>query len=303
MTDIAPRPALTGNMRGVMWMLASAFCFTIMAASIKWLALRDYSESQMLFFRTAAGVILLAPIMIRGGRSVWETKRPWAMARRCIGSAFGVMLGFYAFANMPLATAQSLSFARSLFVVLLAMLLLHETVGPLRRAAVAVGFLGVIVMLRPTDFRLDMPALASLASAMLLAYTIVTVKDLSRDHSTLSLVVYMNAATTLIALPFAFFGWRNPTWPDAAVFALLSVAGVFAQTFFTRGLAAGEASLMALMDYVRLPLAALAGLIVFHEMLDAWTIAGAAIVIGSTIFITLREAELERKRAPPPTPG
>ena len=78
---------------------------------------------------------------------------------------------------------------------------------------------------------------------------------------------------------------------------------MLAQTCFTRGLAAGEASLMTLMDYVRLPLAALAGLIVFHELLDIWTIAGAAIVIGSTIFITVREAYLERKRAPPPTPG
>lgn len=299
----AARPALSANMRGALWMLASAAFFTIMVTCIKWLALRDYGESQMLFFRTAAGVVLLAPAMIGGGRAVWETRRPWAMARRCIGSAIGVMLAFYAFGNMPLATAQSLSFARSLFVVLLAMLLLGETVGPWRRGAVAIGFLGVIVMLRPTDLRLDLPALASLASAMLLAYTIVTVKDLSRDHSTLALVVYMNAATTLIALPFAFFGWRNPTPSDAAVFALLAVSGVFAQTCFTRGLAAGEASLMALMDYVRLPLAALAGLIVFHELLDIWTIAGAAIVIGATIFITVREAMLEKQRPPPPTPG
>jgi drug/metabolite transporter (DMT)-like permease len=299
----AARPALSANMQGVMWMLASAACFTIMAACIKWLAIRDYSENQMLFFRMAAGVILLAPAMISGGRSVWGTKRPWAMGRRCIGSAIGVMLAFYAFGNMPLATAQSLSFARSLFVVLLAMALLRETVGPWRRRAVAIGFLGVLVMLRPTDLRLDAPTFASLASAMLLAYTIVTVKDLSRDHSTLSLVVYMNAATTLIALPFAFFGWRTPTLPDAAIFALLAVAGVFAQTCFTRGLAAGEASLMALMDYVRLPLAALAGLIVFGEVLDLWTIAGAAIVIASTIFITIREVGIARERAPPPTPG
>ncbi|MGH6950195.1 MAG: DMT family transporter, partial [Vitreimonas sp.] len=276
---------------------------TIMAACIKWLALRDYAESQMLFFRTAAGVILLAPMMIRGGRSVWETKRPWAMARRCIGSAIGVMLAFYAFGNMPIATAQSLSFARALFVVILAALLLHEKVGPWRQGAVFVGFIGVLVMMRPTSMHFDLAAFAALGSAMLLAYTIVTVKDLSRDHSTLSLVVYMNAATTLLALPFAFLGWRTPTLPDAGIFALLAVSGVFAQTCFTRGIASGEASLMALMDYVRLPLAALAGFLIFHELLDAWTIAGAAIVIGSTIFITVREAVLAKHRPAPPTPG
>ena len=300
---VAARPALTANMRGVLWMLASAACFTVMATCIKLLAVRDYSESQMLFFRAGAGALLLAPVLLRTGLSAMATPRPWAMARRCIGSAFGVLLGFYAFANMPLATAQSLSFARSLFVVVLAMLILREKVGPWRQGALVVGFAGILIMLRPGDMALDLAAAASLGSAMLLAYTIVTVKDLSRDHSTLSLVLWMNLATTVLALPLAFFAWRTPSWPDAAIFATLAVAGVFAQTAFTRGLAAGEASLMALMDYVRLPLAALAGLIVFHELLDFWTVLGAFIVISSTIFITVREAVLEKRRAPPPAPG
>jgi drug/metabolite transporter (DMT)-like permease len=294
------RTPLSGNMRGVLWMLLSAVCFTVMTTCIKLLAQQDYSESQMLFFRTAAGVILLAPAMIKGGWSVWATSRPWVMARRCIGSAIGVLLAFYAFGNMPLASAQSLSFARSLFVVVLAMLLLRENVGPWRQGALIVGFIGVLVMVQPTEMELSLPALAILTSALLMAYTVVTVKDMTRDHSTITLVIWMNAATTVLALPFAFLAWRTPTLMDAGIFALLSVSGVIAQTSFTRGLASGEASLMTMMDYVRLPLAALAGLIVFHEMLKPWEIAGAAIVIGSTIFITLREAQLEKKRAPPP---
>ncbi len=299
MTATARAP-LSGNMRGVLWMLVSAVCFTVMTVCIKVLAQADYSESQMLFFRTAAGVILLAPAMIRGGWSVWATSRPWVMARRCIGSAIGVLLAFYAFGNMPLASAQSLSFARSLFVVLLAMLLLGEKVGKWRQGALIVGFIGVMVMLRPTEMVFNLPALAILTSALLMAYTVVTVKDLTRDHTTISLVIWMNAATTVLALPLAFLAWRTPSLLDAGIFALLSVSGVIAQTSFTRGLAAGDASLLAMMDYVRLPLAALAGLILFHEMLDFWSIVGAAIVIGSTIFITLREADIEKKRAPPP---
>jgi drug/metabolite transporter (DMT)-like permease len=294
------RPALSANMQGVLWMLLSGLAFTVMTVCIKFLALRDYSESQMLFFRCAAGVVLLAPAMIRGGASVWSTPRPFVMARRCIGSALGVLLAFYAVAHMPLATAQSLSFVRPLFVVLLAMLLLHEKVGVWRRGALIVGFVGVMVMLRPNELRLDLPAFASLASALLLAYTVVTIKDLSRDHTTLSLVVWMNAATTVLALPLAFSGWRNPGLMDAGVLALLSVAGVIAQTAFTRGLTSGDASFMTLMDYTRLPMAVIAGLIVFHEVLDLWTVLGATIVIASTIFITVREAYLEKRRDPPP---
>jgi drug/metabolite transporter (DMT)-like permease len=283
----------------MLWMLASALCFTVMASCIKWLSLRDYAESQMVFFRCAAGVALLTPMILRAGPSAWATPRPWVMARRCVGSAIGVLLAFYAFGNMPLASAQSLSFARSLFVVLLAMLLLGEKVGKWRQGAIIVGFVGVLVMVRPTDMQFDLAAMAALASALLMAYSIVTIKDLSRDHSTLSLVLWMNAATTLLGLPLALLAWRTPGLIDSSVFALLAMAGVLAQTFFTRGLAAGDASLMTLMDYVRLPLAALAGFVVFSEAPDIWTWLGAAIVIGSTIFITVREIYLEKRRAPP----
>jgi drug/metabolite transporter (DMT)-like permease len=292
--------ALSNNTRGALWMLASALAFTVMAVCIKLLAQGGYAETQMIFFRCLAGVLLLAPIMLRAGPSVWATPRPWVMARRCIGSAIGMLLGFYAFAHLPLATAQSLSFARSLFVVLLAILLLKETVGVWRQSAIVVGFIGVLVMVRPTEMDFNLGVIAALSSAALLAYTIVTVKDLTRDHSTLSLVLWMNAATTVLGFPLALWGWQTPSWDDAGIFALLSLSGVLAQTCFTRGLTAGEASLMAVMDYMRLPLTATAGLILFHEVLDGWTLLGAAIVIGSTIFITLRENYLDKKRAPPP---
>jgi drug/metabolite transporter (DMT)-like permease len=293
------RAKISGNMRGALWMLASAACFTIMTACIKHLAQQGFAESQMVFFRCAAGVVLLLPAVLRSGPSAWATPRPWVMARRCIGSAIGVLLAFYAFANLPLATAQSLSFARALFVVLLAMLLLREKVGPWRQGALVVGFIGVLVMTRPTEMQFNLAAFAALASAMLMAYSVVTIKDLSRDHSTLSLVLWMNAATTVLGLPLALFGWTMPGWGDAGIFLLLAVSGVLAQTCFTRGLTAGDASLMALMDYTRLPMAALSGLLIFHELLDIWTIIGAAIVIGSTLFITIREAMLAKKRAPP----
>jgi len=309
--DTKPRPfalgsafgALHSNLQGALWMLASAACYTTMATCLKLLAERAYPDSQMLLFRCIAGVVLLLPLALRQGPSVWTTPRPWVMARRCLASAFGLLLAFYAFTHMPLADAQALSFARSLFVVLLAALLLKERVGPWRQGAVLIGFIGVLVMLRPGAMQIDLAALAMLGSALLMGFTVVTVKDLSKDHSTVSLVLWMNAVTTLVCLPFALSGWRSPVaLEDWAIFALLAVTGVLAQTFFTRGLTSGDASLMTLMDYARMPMAVLAGLLVFRERPDEWTLLGAAIVIGSTVFITLREARVAPSRAPPP-PG
>jgi len=286
-------------MRGVLWMLASAAGFTIMAACIKHLANQGYPETQMILFRAVTGFALLVPVIVRVGPRAWATPRPWMMARRCVASAIGMYLGFYAFAHMPLATAQSLSFTRTLFVVVLAIVLLHEKVGIWRLSALAVGFVGVLVMLRPDQMQVDLAAFAALTSALMLAFSIVTIKDMTRDHSTLSLVLWLNLTTSLAGLPFAFFAWQPPNLTDTMLLMLLGVVGVLSQTSFTRGMAAGDASLMALMDYVRLPMMALAGFVVFRDVLDGWTLAGALIVIGSTVAITLREAALAKRRAPP----
>lgn len=300
MSLVAPQAKLSGNTQGALWMLASGVGFTVMVVCIKLLAERGFAETQMVFVRCALGMVLLTPLILRARDNVWATPRPWVMARRCLATGIGLLASFYAFAHLPLATAQSLSFTRSLFVVVLAMLLLREQVGLLRQGAVAIGFIGVLVMVRPAELEVSWAVIAMLGSAALVAYSVVTIKDLTRDHSTLTLVAWLNATTALVGLPLALFAWRTLDLADAALFLVVGFAGVAAQSCFTRGIAAGEASMMALMDYLRLPMAALAGFIVFHEVLDAWTLAGAVIVIGSTVFITVREQMLEKKRAAPP---
>ena len=285
----------TDNLRGALWMLASAACFTVMASCLKLLAERGFAESQMVFFRCAVGFVLMLPLARRNPRAVWSVARPWVMARRCVASAVGLLLAFFAFANMPIATAQALSFSRSLFVVVLAMIFAQERVGVWRRSAVVVGFVGVMVMLRPTEFHVDWAAGAMLASALLSAYTVLTVKDLTRDHSTITLVFWLNASTALIGLPLAIGAWKTPLGFDLGLFVLMAVAGFLAQSFFTLGLTRGEASAMTMLDYLRMPMAVLASFVVFHVAPDGWTYAGAAIVIASSIFITLREAHLARR--------
>jgi drug/metabolite transporter (DMT)-like permease len=283
--------ALSGNAVGALWMLASAACFTAMAACLKLLAQADYPESQMVFFRCAAGFAAILPFFLRAPRSAWALKRPGKVFLRCALSTAGFFAGFYSFANMPLADAQAISFSRVLFITVFAVWLLKETVGPLRWAAVAVGFVGVLLMVQPhgqTAF--GAAALAGLASAVLFGLTIVTVKDLTADHSTTSLVFYTNAFTTVAGLPFAFMAWKAPDANALLLFLLMGFTGVAAQSCYVRALSTGEASLLGAIDYVRLPLAIAAGYVLFAETPDPVVLAGAAVIIVSTLFITLREA-------------
>lgn len=271
-------------------MLASALCFTFMATLLKILAQHGFSESQMVFFRAGAGFAVLAPVALYGGAKAWAVKRPVQVLWRCLFSTLGFFASFYAFAHLPLAQAQALSFTRTLFVVGLAALMLGEKVGWRRWGAVAIGFLGVLIMTRPDDASFSLATVMAVLAALFFGLAIVTVKDLTRDHSTLTLVLWTNGFTTLAGIPFAFVGWLQPGWLDFLLLVLLGLFGVGAQSCYVRALATGDASLLGLMDYVRLPLAMIMGLYFFAERPDAATLVGAAIVIGSTVYITWRES-------------
>jgi drug/metabolite transporter (DMT)-like permease len=289
---------LSPNATGAVWMLVSAACFTVMAASLKLLAEQGYSESQMVFARCAAGFLAILPFALRAGQGAWTVARPRPLFFRCAYSTLGFFAGFYAFAHMPLADAQAITFTRVLFIVVFAAWLLKEKVAWRRWTAVGVGFVGVLLMLRPEGAAFGLPALAAVISALFFGLAIITVKDLTRDHSTMSLVLYTNAFTTVFGLPFIFFGdWF---WPDATGWVLLIVlglSGVGAQSCYVRALSTGEASLMGLIDYVRLPLAIAVGFVVFHEVPDTLGMFGAAVIIGSTLYITWRESRIKARQA------
>ena len=298
-----PFPLSTGrplspNAVGALWMLASAACFTAMAVSLKLLADQGYSESQMVFARCAAGFVAILPFALRLGPAALKVARPRPLFWRCLYSTLGFFAGFYAFAHMPLADAQAITFTRVLFIVVFAAWLLKEHVAWRRWTAVGVGFAGVLLMLRPEASGIGVPELAAVISALFFALAIVTVKDLTRDHSTLTLVLYTNAFTTIVGLPFAFGGWILPDLTGWLLLAVLGLTGVGAQSCYVRALSTGEASLMGLIDYVRLPLAIAAGFVIFHELPDVFSLAGAGVIIGSTLYITWRESRL--KRTPPP---
>ncbi len=287
-------PPLSPNAAGAVWMLVSAACFTAMAACLKLLADMDYSESQMVFARCAAGFAAILPFALRAGQGAWAVARPRPLFFRCLYSTLGFFAGFYAFAHMPLADAQAITFSRVLFIVVFAAWILKERVQWRRWTAVGMGFAGVLMMLRPDGAGFGLAAMAALVSALFFALAIITVKDLTRDHSTLTLVLYTNAFTTVFGLPFVFFGdWIVPDAQGWFLLVALGLSGVGAQSCYVRALSTGEASLMGLIDYVRLPMAIAMGYALFREIPDMLGLLGAVVIIVSTLYITWRESRLE----------
>jgi drug/metabolite transporter (DMT)-like permease len=209
----------------------------------------------------------------------------------------GVILSFYAFQNMPLADANALSFTRTLWLVPLAIFVMKETVGALRIGAAVVGFLGVLLMVRPGaggEFAVGWPAAAMLASSFLFALTVTGMKVLTRDHAPRVILVWSAVLGLAFSIPGAILTWRVPGPMDLALLFAMGSIGVINQACYIKGMSLGDAAAMAPIDYTRLIFTAAIGFLLFSEIPTIWTIAGALVVAGSTLFITLREQRLAR---------
>ncbi|WP_337185202.1 DMT family transporter [Phenylobacterium sp.] len=287
---------LSPNIQGALWMLMSAATFSIMVALIKFLG-EDYPASLQTFYRQAAGVVILLPVILRHRRAAFATSRPGILIFRASAGTIGIILSFYAFQHMPLADANALSFTRTLWLVPLAIFIVKEKVGPLRIGAAIVGFMGVLLMVRPGaggEFAVGTPALAMLASSFLFALTVTGMKVLTRDHAPRVILVWAAFLGLAFSIPGAILTWRVPEPVDLALLCAMGAIGVVNQACYIKGMSLGDAAAMAPIDYTRLIFTALIGAFLFAEIPTVWTIAGALVVAGSTLFITLREQQQAR---------
>jgi len=295
--QVQESPAIYNNAKGILWALAAAALFAAVAAMAK-LAVRDYHVLEILFFRQIAVFFSALPAIVRTFPQSLGTQSPGLHGLRLTGGFVALSSGIWAVAVLPLTTATTLAFAQVFFVALLALWFLKEPVGRHRIGAVVVGFVGVIVVMRPgVDGFIDTYALIPVAGALGAAVAIASVRGLSRTESTATLLAYQAIFVgTLAGVPL-FWLWKTP---DAQGFALLVSMGVVAtlgQWVGVKSLRLGEASVVGNMEYSKLIYAAILGYALFDEVPDVYTLAGAFIIIGSSVYIFHREA-VRGKTAP-----
>ena len=283
---------LTGNLRGAAWMVAAVTGFTLTAALVKTLSLAGIDAFQSSVARSVVGLLIVLPMMARrGGLDLLKTRHPRLHLLRAVSGAGAMVLGYYAYTLMPLVEVTAISFSTALFVVILAVLVLREVVGWRRWGATLIGFLGVLVMLRPGAAAFAPEALLPVGMAVGFAVAVTVIKILPREESQLTLLFYFFVATILLAAPLA--DWRWPQAQDWLPLIALGPLGAGAQAMIITAFKVGEASFVAPFEYTRLILAWLIGLVFFAERPDLLTLAGAALIVASTLYIARREARLK----------
>lgn len=288
--------ALSANMRGAIWVVAAAVFFSAMAALAKFLGGR-FDSMQVAFFRALTGLVFILPFLLSASAPRFVARKPLMLVLRGASSGLAMLCGFYALTHLPLADATAITFVRALFLVPLAVLILHETVGVRRISATTVGFIGVLIMVNPAG-EISVASLVALAGAALVALSVVLVKMLTRTESTLTLLFYSGVFGMLFTAVPAAYVWRTPGLTDLSLLMVMGVAGVAGHACFIRAYAIADATALAPLDYTRLLFAGLIGYLFFAEVPGPRTALGAAIIVASTFYITYREAKLGRARDP-----
>ena len=272
-----------------MWITLGTIVFAANDVVIKTLG-RKIDPFELAFFRYAIGLVIMAPIFIRVGVAGLRTERLGLHLMR-LSMACVAMIGvLVSVINLPLATATSLSFSRILFTTFVAVLILKEFVSARRWTATAIGFVGVVIMVRPSADGVDTIALIAIASAMTFAVANVLIRVLSRTEPPIRILFYYHLGGSLVFVGPAIYLWVTPVgveWALVGAIGLLTTIGMVA---FVRGFAVGEASVIGPMEYTRLIYAAVLGFLFFAEIPDPYTILGALIIVGATTFIARVEA-------------
>jgi drug/metabolite transporter (DMT)-like permease len=290
-------PALAG----IGLMLLGVFIFSCNDALGKWM-LTTYSVGQMLFVRSATALLLLLPFVVREGAKLWrQTPQPLMQLFRIALSTGEVVMFFWAVSYLPLADTITFYMAGPIYVTAFSAVFLGEMVGWRRWAAVVVGFVGVVITMRPSTAALSTPALIAFIGSVAYAGLMVVTRVV-RGTSDIALAFSQVLGTLIFSGLIAPFSWKAAPAGDYLVLAFLGVSAMAALMCVNRSLKIAPASTVVPYQYTMIVWAIIFGYLVFGDVPDAAMLIGAAIIIGAGLFIYWREQIRHRapEYAPPP---
>ncbi|TMV14894.1 DMT family transporter [Arenibacterium halophilum] len=283
---------------GVLWMLFAGFCFVAVNALVKYLGPR-IPAVESAFLRYLFGLVFLLPLVPRMFAEP-IAPRLWAQfVTRGVLHAAGVALWFYAMARIALADVTAINFLSPIYVTIGAAFFLGEKLAFRRIAAIVLALIGAAIILRPGLREISAGHWAMMLAALVFGGSYLLAK-ITVDKSNPALVVGMLSVFVTVALaPFAVTHWVQPTLWEFAVLAGVAAFATVGHYAMSLAFAVAPVSVTQPVTFLQLVWAAILGLIVFGEPLDAWVMAGGALIMGSVSFITWREARLKRRPVTP----
>ena len=286
--------SLPDVVRAGVWITLSGAGFTGMMAIARILA-PDLHILMIVFYRSLFGVAFLMPLLLRSGPSLLRTGKTPAYILRGIFAFTGLTCYFYAAALLPLADIAALTFTRPLFTTIVAIVILGEIARSGRWWGIAVGFIGALIVIRPGFQEMNTGLWFVLGAVVLQTLTPVVTRFLAYTEHPDAIAIYQGIYFAPLALISAAFVWQTPDLEQFLWLIGLGAIGALTQRALSRAYVAADATVVVALDFLRLPVAAVIGLVVFAEFPDVWVWTGGAVIIGAAVLLTRGEARGEAK--------
>lgn len=283
-------------LKGAIWMLFASFFYVSSATLTRYLD-GSYDTFQLAFLRCAVGVCVLTPIVLRNGIAQLKTKIIHIHALRMVVTYIAILFWFYAAETVPVGDFFAVQFATPLFTIGAAALLLREHVSLKSWLAALVGFGGVMIIVRPGYIPISVGVLAAVATALSYALVNTLIKVASRHDSPTVMTFYVNVLILPVSAIPAFFVWKTPLLADLPILLGVALFATMAQFCVANGISLADARVVQPMNFMRMPMAALLGFLVFSEFPDLWTWVGALIIFGAAWY-AVQHGRAPKKEAP-----
>ncbi len=272
------------NSKAAFWMAGWLSAMMLMAIAGRE-ATRELDVFQIMALRSLIGLVMLYPLIhLAGGLAALKTSRPWQQLVRNVVHYAAQYSWFLALTLIPLAQVISIEFTMPIWTAILAVAFLGERMGLWKNLAIVLGVVGVVVIVRPGANEIVPGQLIALAAAVGFAISLTMVKSLTRTDSVVAILFWMLVIQSAIGLVPALAVWR---WPSTYVWGwivVIAFLGTYSHYCLTRAMLHADATIVVPMDFLRVPLAALAGWLIYSERVDTFTVLGAALILSGNLL-------------------
>lgn len=275
--------------------------FAAMALSISMALARKLNQeiptSLVVFVRSCFGFLFFLPFILKNNIAIFRTNKIHLHILRAILAVSAMLCTYYTYRNLPVAFATSIGMSGAIFTTTLSWLLLKEYISPFRWGLVMVGYIGVLVVVRPTSYLIDFAIVTSLLANIFASLAIITAKVLTRTDSTITMMLYSNVGlvivSSLVSRGSGLDILENQDW---IILSMTGLLGVSAQFALLNALKITSPSFVAPFDYTRIVFAIIIGFVFFLELPDLFTLVGAIVIMVATYLLTKKESEKEKKK-------
>jgi len=282
----------TPSVLAVFFMIFSGFFATTMHCLIRF-ATEDHHPFEVAFFRTVFVLIIFLPLVVRNGMNSLKSNNIKLQSFRAIVGSVAMLCMFYGLSITELAKATALMFTVPIFATILAIIFLKEIVGIRRWIAMLVGFSGALIVLRP-DIELGFGPLLILCASLMWSSSMLMAKTLTKTDTTLSITFWQAAGLIPATFLLAIQVWEWPTLSQIFMFLMIAIAGTLVHWFLNEALKRAEISALLPLDYLRLIWSVSMGFIFFNELPHAGLWLGAALILGASTYIGIRQAKKKK---------